>query len=379
MKILHVDAPSGLAGDMLAAALLDVGAPVEVLEECVARLGLGVTLSHAHVERSGIRARRFLVAAESDLERDHASIRALLEANPFPGVEGALAAFSRLAEAEAEVHGVPPDEVHFHEVGAVDSIVDVVAVSRALATLEVDRLTCTPLPLGRGYVDSRHGRLPLPAPATLLCLRGAPTYDGGVDAELVTPTGASLVAGAEFLRWPAMRTEAVGWGAGARELADRPNVVRVVLGASVGEGERMVLLETNLDDATAETLAYALQRALEEGARDAWATPLLMKKGRAATMLSVLVAPPQVEALRELLLVETGTLGVRAREVERVARPRRVIQVETELGAVPVKIAEGDGLPRRVKPEHDACAALARETGRPLREIYAMVLAAVER
>lgn len=362
---LHLDAFSGIAGDMLVAALLDLGVPLAPIEEAIGALDLDAPiLEHDYVMRSSIRARRFGVGAPAaDRDRTHREVQALLE--PLPGAlrERASEAFALLAAAEAEVHGVDVDEVHFHEVGAVDSIVDVVAAAAALDHLGAE-VSCSPLPLGRGTTRARHGVLPLPAPATLLCLRGVPTYDGGVDAELVTPTGACLVRSfaSRFERWPAMRPRAVGWGAGARELPDRPNVLRVVLGDPVQTLRRrpLVLLETNVDDATPERLAHALERVREAGARDAWTTPITMKKGRAAQKLSVLVDEAGAEAMAQELLRRTPTLGLRAHPVDRFERPRRIVEVQTRYGPIPVKVAEGDGLPARSKPEHDACAAAAR-------------------
>jgi hypothetical protein len=371
---LHLDAFSGLSGDMFAAALLDLGLPLAPIEEALATLSLGeVRLEHAYVERSGIRARRFVVhAPEEEHERTHGEIVALLEPLPVGVRDRARAAFRVLAEAEAEVHGVEVDDVHFHEVGAIDSIVDIVAVAASLEYLGAE-VSCSPLPLGHGTVRSRHGILPLPAPATVACLRGIPTYDGGAAMELVTPTGACLVrtAATSFSRWPALRARAIGWGAGARELPDRPNVLRVVLGDPVDRIERrtLTLLETNLDDATPELIAHALDRLRELGARDAWATSVTMKKGRMGTLVSVLVDPPRAEEMAAALMGETSTLGVRAREVTRFERPRRVVTVETRYGPIEVKIADGDGLPVGLKPEHDACAAAAREHGARLSDV----------
>lgn len=379
-KRLHLDAFSGVAGDMFVAALLDLGVPVAPIEAAIASVGLEVELRHEYVARSSIRARRFEVIAPDEAhERTHRAIAAMLE----PLEEGvrrrARAAFLRLAEAEAQVHGVSVDDVHFHEVGAVDSIVDVVAASAALEYLGAE-LSCSPLPMGRGAVKTRHGLLPLPAPATLLCLAGAPTYDGGVAMELVTPTGACLVAtnASRFERWPAMRPERVGWGAGTRDLQDRPNALRVVLGEVAHTSRELVLVETNVDDASPEALAYALERAREAGARDAWSAPVGMKKGRAGVRLSVLVEPSSADAIVDVLLRETPTLGVRLSNVERRERPRRIVRVATRFGEIPVKIADGDGRPRRAKPEHDACAEAARAHGVSLNEVERAALAAIE-
>lgn len=378
--LLYLDAFSGVAGDMLCAALLDAGAPVDRVDAVLRALPIEARVTHAPVERGGIRARRFLVEApEETRERTWSTIDAMLREAPLaPAVrDRARATFARLAEAEGEVHGVPAADVHFHEVGAIDSIVDVVVACALLDALDVE-VVCAPLPMGSGFTGSRHGRIPLPAPATLACLRGVPTYDAGIEGELVTPTGAALVveASARFGRWPAMRPSHVGHGAGARELADRPNVLRAVRGHAVVEGATLVRLETNLDDATPELVAHALERLREEGARDAWVSPITMKKGRAAVMVSALAERGAEARLARVLLAETPSLGVRMDEVGRVERPRRTVEVATPYGAIAVKIADGDGLPRHLKPEHDACAAAARAHGVTLREVIAAALTA---
>ncbi|GAB5543229.1 MAG: nickel pincer cofactor biosynthesis protein LarC [Sandaracinaceae bacterium] len=373
--LLHLDAFSGVSGDMLVAALLDLGVGPEIVDDALAPLGLSFSLTHSHVERHGIRARRFVVECpEEDHERHLSDILALLAPLPAPIRERAHEAFARLAEAEAAVHGTTVDAVHFHEVGAVDSIVDVVAACAALAHLDAT-LSCTPLPLGHGLTKSRHGTLPLPAPATLLCLKGVPTYDAGIAKELVTPTGACLVAGARFTRWPSMRPKAVGFGAGTRDLADRPNVLRAVLGEPLeDETAALISLETNLDDATPELIAHALDVVREAGARDAWITPVQMKKGRSGTQLTVLADAPDADRLARVILRETPTLGVRFVPFTRLERPRRTVVVPTPFGPVPLKVADGDGLPTRAKPEHDACVKLARQHQRPLDEIVAAAL-----
>jgi uncharacterized protein (TIGR00299 family) protein len=297
----------------------------------------------------------------------------------------ALAAFDLLARAEAQVHGVPPDQVCFHEIGAVDSIVDIVAAAAALDYLGAS-VVCSPLPLGRGFIKCRHGVIPSPAPATVLCLRGAPTYDAGIDAELVTPTGACLVAAstARFSRWPSLASERVGWGAGSIELPDRPNLLRVVLGTESAPrlidtrhgDDGHVLLETNIDDQSAEIIAHGIQRLFEAGALDAWTTPIGMKKGRPATMISVLAARRDLDRVARALLTETSTLGVRIQEIGRVERNRRSVTVVTAYGDISVKVADGDGFPVNLAPEYESCRAAAEVHRVPVKAIYAAAIAA---
>jgi uncharacterized protein (TIGR00299 family) protein len=388
--VLFLDAFSGVAGDMLVAALVDLGIPEKVITDAVAPLPLkGYRLKFEKVAPSGISATRFHVEVKAHkTSRDYALIRAMLEgaAHLDMGAKKlALAAFARLAEAEAEVHGGRPDQVSFHEVGAVDSIVDIVATAAALSYLGA-RVVCSPLPMGRGFIKCRHGIIPAPAPATVLCLRGAPTYDAGIDAELVTPTGACMVAVAAsgFCRWPSFASERVGWGAGTRELPDRPNLLRAVLGRESSprftdlppDGQTHVLLETNLDNQSSEIIAYAVQRLFEVGALDVWTTPIGMKKGRAATMVSVLAARGDLDQIAGTLLTETSTLGLRIRDINRIERRRRSVFVATEYGDISVKVADGDGFVPNIAPEYESCRAAADTHRIPIKEVYAAAIAA---
>jgi hypothetical protein len=319
--------------------------------------------------------------------RTYGSVRSLLDAAKLPeGVRArAHATFRRLAEAESKVHRSPIDDVHFHEVGAIDAIADVVGSAAALDYLGAELLV-SPLPLGRGYVMAAHGRLPLPAPATVDCLAGLATYDGGLDFEFVTPTGAAIVGAhaSGSHRWPTMTPERTGWGAGTAELADRPNLLRAVLGRaeprepSGREGGTHVVLEANVDDATGELAANWIERLLAEGALDAWVTPITMKKGRPALTIAALAPNERADAVAHALLRETTSLGLRRYEVTRLERPRRIEEVETPYGPIPIKIATGPFGPPQVKPEFDACARAAAAHRVPVREIVraAMVAAA---
>jgi uncharacterized protein (TIGR00299 family) protein len=393
--VLFVDAFSGISGDMWAGALLDLGVPRNVIDAALGALPLdGYHVHVAGVVRSGIAATRFQVHVdEPQPERKFRDIRAMLErADLMEGTRRlALRAFEILADAEAAVHATTPDAVHFHEVGAVDSIVDIVAVAAGLDWLGAQVVTA-PLPLGRGLVRTRHGVLPLPAPATVLALRGLPTTACALeDVELVTPTGAALLAAAAVgaARWPAMEPVGVGWGAGLRELPDRPNLLRLVLGrdgaaAQSESGGRAlepthVLMETNVDDASPELVAHALARLLEAGALDAWAQPITMKKGRPAVTVAALAPRARLDDVVRVALSETTSLGVRVAEVWRRERPRRVVPVDTPYGPVRLKVADGDGLPENVAPEHDDCARAARAHGVPLKAVHAAALSAYGR
>lgn len=378
--MLFFDAFAGVAGDMTVAALLDLGVPLAVVEGAVAALGLpGVTVSLTPTLCGAIGAQRFGVHVRGrQVERTYAEIDALLGASSLvPEVrELSRRIFHRLAEAEAEVHRIPVARVSFHEVGAVDAIVDIVGAAAALEHLGAE-VVVSPVPLGHGTVTCRHGVLPLPAPAAVLCLAGIPTYAAGIAAELVTPTGAAIIGAvaARSERWPAISPDRVGWGAGTRTLPDRPNALRVVLGApaAVAAEERHVLLAANVDDLTGELAGHAIEVLLEAGALDAWAAPITMKKGRPALTLSVLATPERADELALVLLRETSSIGVRRTLVSRVERPRRVIEVSTRFGTFPVKVSEGPYGPPQIKPEFADCARAARLLGVPTREVLAEV------
>jgi pyridinium-3,5-bisthiocarboxylic acid mononucleotide nickel chelatase len=388
-KILFFDAFSGVAGDMSIAAMLDLGVPLLVIERAVAGLPIeGFHLHRGHTHRSGIVATSFDVHVESaQPERTYGEIDRMLETSALDAQVCALARkiFRRLGEAEAAVHRVPLDQVHFHEVGAVDAIVDIVGAAAAVTYLGAE-VWASPLPMGHGFVKARHGVLPLPAPAALECLRGVPTYGVDVDAELVTPTGAAIVAtlATRFERWPTLSPERMGWGAGQRELSDRPNLLRVVLGSRPAARDDAtsgthVVIEANVDDLTGEVAAHAIESLLAAGALDAWAQPITMKKGRPALTLSALAEAASADAVATALLRETTTIGLRRYPVGRTERPRRVVSVVTPFGSIQVKISEGPFGPPQVKPEFDQCAAAAREHGVSVREVLAAALEAVAR
>jgi hypothetical protein len=336
--------------------------------------------------RSAIAATSFEVHVDqAQPPRTYAAVRALLGESTLPERVKASAerTFRRLAVAEARVHRTSIDEVHFHEVGAIDAIVDVVGSAAALDYVGAAEIVVSPLPMGRGVVRTAHGALPLPAPATIECLCGLATYDAGIDFELVTPTGAAIIGAhaARSERWPSMKPDRVGWGAGSADLADRPNVLRAVLGtivsARVGRRDAThAVLEANMDDATGELAAHWIEALFAAGAVDAWATPITMKKGRPAWTLSALVPVDRAHAVEHAMLRETTSLGVRRHDVTRVERPRHVIQVETAFGRIPVKIGEGPFGPPQAKPEFDACAAAARACGVPVREVILAAMSA---
>lgn len=369
------------------AALLDAGLEVGELERALAGLGMaGYTLRPERVVSHGVTGTRLHVAVgEGQPQRDWAQIRALIAGAALPErARGwALAAFERLARVEATIHGVPVDQVHFHEVGALDSIIDTVGVCVGLELLGVEAVYASPLPVGRGWVRTQHGPLPVPAPATLALLAeaGLPTVPAppGSDGELLTPTAAALLAELATFEQPPMRISGIGYGLGHKEFP-RLNGLRVWLGETDLHAPREALVElrANLDDATGEQIAYAIERLLAAGAPDAWAAPLVMKKGRPAVQLSCLARPEQAEALAELILRETPSLGVRWSPAERLAAKRDWVQAATPWGVVRVKRKLLDGRVAGAAPEYEDCAALARANNVPLAEVYAAALKAAE-
>jgi uncharacterized protein (TIGR00299 family) protein len=368
---------SGVAGDMLLGALLDAGADVDEVRGIVRQLGVdGWTLDAEPVLRGDIAATRAVVGTpgEGHHHRTWASIRDLLAGASLPDRVHRRAhdTFAALAEVEGALHRTPPDDVHFHEVGALDAIVDVVGVCAALEVLHVDEVVSSAVATGVGRVGAAHGDLPVPAPATARLLVGVPITGLDVDVELATPTGAALVRtlASSFGPVPAMTLASVGFGAGGRELDGRPNVVQVLVGeraATDGPGGRepAVLLEVNVDDVTGEVLAHAIGRLLAAGAHDAWVTPIVMKKGRPAHTVSALTDPRSAAAVSAVLTAETGSLGVRGVTLEKWPSPRRVEVVDVGGHPVRVKVTPTG----RVKVEFDDAAAAAEALGVPVREV----------
>jgi uncharacterized protein (TIGR00299 family) protein len=385
-KLLFLDAPSGLSGDMIISSLVDLGVPETVVAEAVASVHLtGFHLHFGTRVRSGIVATSFDVHVdEAQPERTYAAVRKLIDGSHLGETikARAHATFLRLAQAEAKVHRTGLDAVHFHEVGAVDAVVDVVGSAAALDWIGAEMLV-SPLPVGRGYVQARHGRLPLPPPAVVECLGSFDTYDGGADFEFVTPTGAAIVAAHArgSSRWPRMAPLRTGWGSGTADLADRPNLLRAVLGEPrdpVGRDEAAshVVVEANIDDATGEVMGAAMEAVLSAGALDVWTSPVTMKKGRPAWVLSAVAEARRSEEVAHAILRETPSIGVRLHAVSRVERPRTIITVETAFGPLPVKVASGPFGPPQVKPEFDACMAAARSKGVPVRDVIQAALTA---
>jgi len=365
---------AGIAGDMAFGALVDAGADLDEVLALVRRVPVeGWRVDAEAVTRNGIAATHLDVrASETGIVRTHSHIQGLLAEARLPErvLDRALAVFARLAEAEGRLHRRPPSQVHFHEVGGIDAIVDVVGTCAALEVLGVDTVASSAVATGTGMIRSAHGTLPNPPPAVVELLRGAPIYGVDVGVELTTPTGAAILAAlcSGFGPIPAMTVTATGFGAGARTLARLPNLTQVVVGRAAGggatDGQVVVELSTNVDDATGETIAHAVAALLEAGALDAWVTPVLMKKGRPGHVVSALADEALAGVVAARLMAETGSLGVRARRVERLVADRAMGAVEVDGFEVRVKVSPG-----RVKAEHDDAARVAAVIGIPAREV----------
>jgi pyridinium-3,5-bisthiocarboxylic acid mononucleotide nickel chelatase len=379
MKIAYFDLIGGASGDMIMAAMLDAGLPEQALRQALAGLRLpGYELAIKRVVKNGFSATQVAVNVAVDVpERRLSEIMDLLEKSDLP--EGirlqAGATFARLAEVEAGIHGTAIEQVHLHELGGVDTVVDVCAALLGLKILGVERLAASPVPLGRGFVQGAHGQIPLPAPATVQLLQGVPVNGRDVEAELVTPTAAVLLTqlADSFGPIPSMRLVASGYGAGRRELPF-PNLLRLLLGesaeASGASLETLATLETNIDDLNPEIYDYLISRLLKEGALDVGLSALQMKKNRPATQVWVLCRPPDAERLMGILFSETSTLGIRKSLVERYALERRILPVQTAYGEVRVKLARWSSGKLRAAPEYEDCRRIAAEQGVPLLEVY---------
>jgi uncharacterized protein (TIGR00299 family) protein len=387
MRTLYLDCIGGIAGDMMLAALIEVGVPESALRDALQSLNLSGWEWHSErVEVEAVQARRVQIRVVEEQPHRHLSdVLAIIEDAPLSERvrQNASLVFRKLAEAEATVHNTTPERVHFHEVGAVDAILDVVGCCWALEYLGVERIVCSPLPMGRGFAHAAHGTLPLPAPAVVELLRGIPTYGIPIEGETVTPTGAALAVALShaFGQQPPMRWEAVGYGAGTA-VRPLPNLLRLFLGeayaslSAQGTWQSIVQIETNLDDATPELLGYLMEQAMEQGALDIFFTPVQMKKNRPGVLVTLLASPERAEPLMNLLLTETPTLGVRYMLLNRRCLERTIHTVQTPWGAVRLKVAREGERVLHLAPEYDDCARIARAHGVPLQQVMQQALLA---
>ncbi|MFZ5649106.1 MAG: nickel pincer cofactor biosynthesis protein LarC [Bacillota bacterium] len=388
MKVLYLDCFSGISGDMCLGALVDSGVDSRRLEEDLRKLALhGWEMAVTKKNSRGITGTKVDIMVRDDHQphRHYSDIRKIILESPLPRLarDNSLKIFQRLAEAESRVHGVPVDNVHFHEVGGVDSIIDIVGTSLALYYLEIERVVCSPVPPGRGTVKTRHGLLPVPAPATAELLKGVPLRKVDVEGELVTPTGAAIVTAMsdEFGSLPEMRLKAVGYGFGSKDYGI-PNFLRILLGDSEARvtsynQETILVMETNIDDLTPEITGHVMERLFLEKALEVFISPVYMKKNRPGYVITVICLPENRDRILKVLFEETSTLGVRWSEEHRAALDRRMEEVETPYGKVRIKIAlTAGGSPLRAAPEYEDCKRIAQEKDVPLIKIYEAALKA---
>lgn len=378
MKTAYFDCIAGASGDMLLGALIDAGLPVAALEAELAKLHLHDFHLHvAKVSKNGFGATKVDVHAHDHApERHLREIREIVENSNIPAhvKERAMRVFTRICEVEAGIHGMPVEEVHLHEVGGVDAIVDVIGVLSGIALLEIERVVVSPLPMGRGFIHGAHGQIPLPAPATLGLLKGVPLCGSHLNVEFVTPTGAALLVELADA-WgplPTMTLRDVGYGAGTRDL-EIPNLLRVLIGDSSPAGpwisETVTVLETHLDNDRGEIIGHTLQRLLAEGALDALAIPAHMKKDRPAHVVRVLAHPADADRLEHILFEETSTLGIRRADTRRDALPRHIETVDTRFGPIRVKVATLPSGHQRATPEYEDCREAALNHGCTLQQV----------
>ncbi len=392
MRIAYFDCFSGASGDMILAACLDAGAQaglsVEVLRDRLAGLGVsGYRLEAARVRKQGFAATQVTVELDPDAPRPHRHLRHIREIIDRSSLSDrvrrqAAAVFTRLAEAEARVHGTEPEKVHFHEVGAVDAIVDIVGACIAMEQLGIEQVYCSPIPVGSGTVRCDHGLMPVPAPATAELLRGVPLAACDEPGELTTPTGAAVLTAlaAGFGPMPAMVLEYTGVGAGRRDGQTRANILRLLVGQTgqeaAEEADEILVLEANLDDVTGEVIGHVYDRLFAAGALDVFTSPIYMKKNRPGTLLTVLAPPDRRDDIEAVLFAETTTFGVRSRPAGRRKLARSIETVQTALGPVRIKVGRRGGQPVSAAPEFEDCRAAAERSGRALREVMALAMEA---
>jgi pyridinium-3,5-bisthiocarboxylic acid mononucleotide nickel chelatase len=392
MSVLYFDCFSGAAGDMVLGSLIDAGVPLDEVRRALGSLAIEPdTVWTDRVVRAGVTATKFCVRGEDGGEQHHPhrhlkGVYKLIDGSALSdrGKERAKSLFERLGQAEAAIHGTTMEKVHLHEVGALDSIIDIVGSVFALEWLGADDVVSSPLNVGSGMMKAAHGVYPVPAPATMRLLEGVPVYAGEQKAELVTPTGALLVSSyaKAYGPVPPMTVKKIGYGAGTRDFSETPNVLRVLVGERSGSSDRVggaeglphrtvVVIECEIDDMNPQIFGAVMDRLLEEGALDVFYTPVQMKKNRPGTLLTIVAPPDRREALTSLVFTETTSIGVRYREMMRECLDRETVTVDTPLGAVRVKVALRDGRVFNAAPEFDDCARIARERGVPLKDVQA--------
>lgn len=383
--LAYFDCFSGISGDMTLGALLDLGVPLKWLKETLAGTPLqGFDLKVSSVSRSGIRANRVEVLVNDyQQEQNFAAIKSIIENSSLSDTvkSTSIDIFQRLADVEAGIHGCTPEEVHFHEVGGIDAMVDIIGTALCLEYLGIDQIVASRIPLGKGFVACRHGQLPVPAPATAALLKRVPVYGTDIQHELVTPTGAAIISSVaqSFGALPEIRIQSIGYGAGARELESRPNLLRIIAGEAVIQGkdlstDQVWVVETNIDDMNPEIFGFVMERLFEDGALDVYWIPVYMKKNRPGTMVQVLCEIQNRDTIIERLFSETTSIGIRYYEARRRLLAREKFMLKSSYGMVAVKRIGDPAGPTRLVPEYEVCKKIALGKKLPLRLVYETIV-----
>jgi pyridinium-3,5-bisthiocarboxylic acid mononucleotide nickel chelatase len=383
MKTAYIDCFSGISGDMFLGALIDAGLPFEELKRALATLPIDHYSLEAKKEiKNGLTGTKFSVQLEHG-EHSHRGlheISEIIQKSNFSAAckERSLRVFKAIAIEEGKIHGVSPDEIHFHEIGAIDSIIDIVGAAFGVEYMGIESIACSRVPLGSGFVNSGHGRIPLPAPATVTLLKGVPVYDAGIEVELVTPTGAALLKefAKSFGTMPPMTIDSIGYGAGSRDLADRPNLLRILIGKEEAQKttETVVVMDANLDDTNPEWLGFMMERLFDAGALDVVFCPIQMKKNRPGVQIQVIARPQDKDKLLDIMFAESTTLGIRFSYSQRQILEREQTEIESPWGKLRVKKVTGRDGSAILYPEYEACRKIAGERNLSLKEIYYWVM-----
>ena len=386
LRTAYFDCYSGVSGDMILGALIDLGVHEKNISKALKQIDLkGYKLQAKNVQRNGIVGTQITVVDKlkhnhSHPHRSFSDIKKLIEQSDLSLTvkTNSIKIFEKIAKVEARIHNTTIGKVHFHEIGGVDSIVDIVGSVWAIESLKLDKIYSSALNVGEGFVDCAHGRLPVPAPATLKLLKGIPTYSSGVKKELTTPTGAAIISfyAEKFQSMPPMTILKDGYGAGDKIVSSLPNLLRVILGEMEGEGlEKLVMIETNIDDMNPEIYDSVMESLFKSGAIDVYFSPILMKKNRPATKISVLSESSNRETLSKILLTETSSFGVRFHEVDRIILDREVLNLKTSFGVIKIKLGRMRGKIVQASPEFEDCKKAARKNKLPVKNVYESVLA----
>ncbi len=382
MKTLYLDCYSGIAGDMLLGALIDAGLDIKLLKKELDKLNLkGYKITAKKILKKGISATKFVVeiTQKQHHERNIQDIFSIIDKSSLSEQikQTSKKIFSKIADAESKIHNIPREKVHFHEIGAIDSIIDIVGTAIALNILGIEKIHCSEIPLGNGFVEFSHGKWPIPAPATAEILKGIPVYKTNIEHELVTPTGAAIIStlSEKFGEMPNMKISSIGYGAGSAEF-EIPNTLRIFIGESDEKSEHISvnIIETNIDDMNPQFYDYVMEKLFAEGALDVFLQNIQMKKNRPGILLKVISPAEKTESLANIILKETTAIGVRISQAKRICLDREIVKVKTKFGEVRVKIAKSDGKIVNAHPEYDDCVKIAREKNVPLKKVYEIVL-----